>query len=244
MNNKEKFPIGSVAYYIKQYSNIWVPRFGIVLDHYTDCVSLELYDLPELRRINGVKFDEFVTPTRWMKLPKGWTYHTDLVNLTFDDYPNGDGLCIDNPDEVLEAIEKGLLVEVASRDYSNVESEIDSKYGYRLVRKPSQEYHPSCISVRWDRLYKTFDEAKAVITARDVELKAMAELSDYDWAVKDMDRILNQWQKIYGITDELKDEYREWLLDLEHFEDVEIRLFNKNIQWKYWKNKRWNHIEL
>lgn len=248
MNNKEKFPIGSIAYYVKKRGYKWSAWFGIVTEHYADCVELELYDLPETRRIGGVKYDDFVTPTHWAKLPKGWSYDTDLVNLSFDEYPSGTNLYINKSEDIVRAINEGLLVEVAERDYSTIEAEIDKTYGYKLVRKPSQDYHPSCISVDWDKLYKTYDEAQAVIAAYKVELARQAELSDYDWSVEQMDRVLARWQMFYGASNKEKNKYREWLLDLEHFEDVEVRLFEKNIQWRYWKNKygkttKWHNIE-
>ena len=33
-------------------------------------------------------------------------------------------------------------------------------------------------------------------------------------------------------------------LRMSNVEDIETRIFGGNIQWKYWKNKKWNNIEL
>ena len=47
-----------------------------------------------------------------------------------------------------------------------------------------------------------------------------------------------------NFTDEEVKQYRDWLLAMSNVEDVETRIFSGNIQWKYWKNKKWNNIEL
>lgn len=35
-----------------------------------------------------------------------------------------------------------------------------------------------------------------------------------------------------------------WMLGMKNVEDIEIRIFGGSLQWKYWKNKKWNYIEL
>ena len=37
---------------------------------------------PEIRLINGIPFEEFQSETEFKKLPKGWTYSTDLYTVT------------------------------------------------------------------------------------------------------------------------------------------------------------------
>ena len=69
-------------------------------------------------------------------------------------------------------------------------------------------------------------------------------MSEYDWAVKDIDESLNRWAGIYGVSDEIKSKYRKWLLNLDDIENVETRIYSKCIQWKYFENKLWLNIEL
>lgn len=37
---------------------------------------------PEIRLINGIPFEEFQSETEFKKVPKGWTYNTDLYTVT------------------------------------------------------------------------------------------------------------------------------------------------------------------
>ena len=49
---------------------------------------------------------------------------------------------------------------------------------------------------------------------------------------------------IADVSDNEIQQYREWLLNMSNVEDIETRIFNGNVQWKYWTKKRWNYIEL
>ena len=59
-----------------------------------------------------------------------------------------------------------------------------------------------------------------------------------------IDNILGRWKFLNGATNEDVEIYRNWILSLKNVEDVDVRIWQNNIQWKYWKNKRWNNIEL
>ena len=45
-------------------------------------------------------------------------------------------------------------------------------------------------------------------------------------------------------SDKERIKYREWILGMKNVVDIETRIFDGNVQWKYWKNKKWNYIEL
>ena len=49
---------------------------------------------------------------------------------------------------------------------------------------------------------------------------------------------------MYHIPDNQKKSYRDFIMNLSDLEDVEVRMNAGNIQWKYWKNKRWQNIEI
>ena len=83
-----------------------------------------------------------------------------------------------------------------------------------------------------------------VINEHDAEFKRQSELSDYDWSVEQIDKELSRWAYMYSISVEEKQRYRDWILSLDKIEDVEIRIFQGNIQWKYWRNQRWMNIEV
>lgn len=243
--NRQEIPVGSVVYFLttNRFGNKTI-RFGTVEEHYTSEICLQLYDLCERRTIDGIPVEQITTPTRWQKLPNGWTYSTMLYKMEQRPLPDiAKRYKMENPNDVLKAIEEGILVKVQTLDYGVFESVIDKNKGWRIERK-YPEYHPAFTSVRFDKVYTTYEAAKAELNGEYAELKRQSELSDYDWSVEQIDKELNRWSKIYGISDEEKGKYRNWILALDNVEDVEVRLTSGSIQWKYWKNKKWMNIEI
>ena len=76
------------------------------------------------------------------------------------------------------------------------------------------------------------------------ELQRQSKLSDEEWNIEQIDKTLNMWSYVYNKTDEEKEKYRNWILELNNIEDVEIKMFGGALQWKYAKNKRWSTIDL
>ena len=244
----EKFPIGSIVYYVTHKYDV---SFGVVIAHFPDEVMLQKYDVHSIRIINGTPEKEFETPSRWQKLPKGWTWNTKLLNVEYEksDYIQGiyqeKDLIISNPNNIKRLIDDNVLIKVNDIDYCWFETEIDTKNGWRVIRKYDiRNYYPSTVSVRFDKVYNTYAEAKKIVDDIRVEWKRQSELSDKEWSIEQIDKTLNHWQKLYKISDEEKQKYRDWIMELKNIEDVEIKIFNGYIQWKYWKNKKWNTIEL
>ena len=126
---------------------------------------------------------------------------------------------------------------------ANIEVDI-TRDGYKLIKKyPRDDNHASRISVRPDRLYFTYDEAKEEVDKNIAEFTRQANLSEYDWSVEQIDKSLNLWAALHGINDKVKKAHRDWLLAMKDVENIETRVFG-DIQWKYWKNKKWNNIEM
>lgn len=248
--NRKKFEVGSVVYFVDKFSNRgWEVRFGTVEEHYPNSVCIQLYDYNRIRIINGIPENEFKTPSRWQKLPKGWSYDTQLIDVQVKNVrPETDGthrLFIHNPEDIAEAIEKKILVKVQDLTYGHYETEISAKDGWRVIHKYEYgEYHPSITSVSWREVYATYAEAKAVVDAHKAELDRQASLSDYDWSVEQIDKTLRFWAHNHGISDDEKKQYRDWILNQDCVEDIEVRIHSGNLQWKYWKNQRWIDINL
>lgn len=244
--NHKEHPIGSVVYFIKQRGYRREVSFGIVEEHYPDVICLQLYELLDTRLINGIPIKDFITPTRWSKLPRGWSYDTKLFNITYGEYPcDPRNYRFSNPDDILKAVKDGVLVKVQDNDHSHINSEIDSKQGWRIRRKyPTYEHYPTYATIKYNEVYNSYDDAIKVIEDYKSELKRQSELSEYDWSVEQIDKKLNRWAYICSISEEDKRKYRDWILALDKVEDVEIRIFKNNIQWKYWKNKKWMNIVL
>ena len=128
--------------------------------------------------------------------------------------------------------------------HGDITTEI-TKDGFRIVKKyPMWKHHIDHTSVRPDKVYFTYEEAKKEVDENIAEFNRQASLSDYDWSVEQIDKTLKRYQIINDATDEEVKQYRDWLLAMSNVEDVETRIFGGDIQWKYWKNKKWNNIEL
>lgn len=240
--NHKTFPIGSVVYFIKKHGHEWDVSYGVVAEHYVDAVCVQLYELFDTRLINGIPIKELITPTRWQKLPKGWSYDTKLFDLSYSEFSHDlKDYSLENPNDILRAINDGVLVKTQDNDHSRIETEIDSKNGWRICRKyPYDNYYPTYTSLQEFQMYSSYEEAKKVVIEHEAELKRQSELSDYEWSVEQIDRILDN--PFY--SDEEKKKYRDWILSLDNVEDIEVRTCQGNIQWKYCKNKRWMNIEI
>jgi hypothetical protein len=253
--NRKDIPVGSVVYYIQNHSTIPnkpIIKFGIVEEHYASEIALKLYEIVDTRTINGTPIKDLKTPSKWYKLPKGWSYDTELIKYgsnfieRFPDYYNNcKSVSINNPDSILTAIDDGVLVPTDENDHCNIETEI-TKEGWRIVRN----YHsypntwtPSWISLYFHDAYSTYEEAKAVVDAKEAEFKRQSELSDYDWSVEQIDKSLNKALRFGYINEEKRDELRKRLLSLQDVEDIETRVSNVGVEWKYCKNKRWKKLE-
>ena len=245
------FPIGSVVYYVEKLSlaskTPYYVNWGVVKEHYPGQVTLQLYEPRDLRTIEGVPIKEFHTPTKWRKLPKDWSYDSKLFTI---DTPNVKTPCCNNHEEILKMIQDGVLVEVIENDHAEFRAEISKTNGWRIIRTYNYDsvwqssLPKNRITMYVTDLYSTHDKAQAAINDIYAEWKRQSELSDYEWSVEQIDKVLNKWSSLYHIDDETKRRYRDWILQLDKVENVEIRTFNGEVEWKYWKNIRWKTIQL
>lgn len=253
--NIDMFPVGSVVYYIKDDyrtgDNRYSVDFGIVTAYLSSReIQIEMYDVCEYRTINNIPVQNIVTPTRWRKLPKGWTIGKPLVRRggvkLEKKFPEAAKLTVSNPEDVIKAISMGLYVKVKDKDYGSLEVELGSTTGWRLVRNYGryQKTPPSYKTLRLSEAYTSYEEAKSVIDGIHKEWERQAALSDEEWSIEQIDQTLDRWACAYGVPVEIKDQYRRWLVNLDNIENVETRVYMGDIQWKYWKNKAWNSIVL
>lgn len=151
---------------------------------------------------------------------------------------------VDNPESIKKAYEAGLLVKSEKIFHGNIETDI-TKEGFRVIKKyPMWQHHIDHVSIRPDKIYFTYQEAQEELEGYLAEFRRQAALSDYEWAVEEINKTLNQWKTFQDATDEEVSVYREWLLSMEDVEAIETRISLGNIQWKYEKNKKWNNIVL
>ena len=223
--------------------------FGVCKDFYCDGYGLELYEMPDFRTVCGIPIRDFNFNQPRRKLPKGWSWDTDLCQIGFDESeaskPKYHDIHMNNPEELKQAIENGALVKPSSQDrHRTVYSDI-TKDGYTIVlQNPSGYTRPDYMCVRSDRCFHTYEEAKAVSDAYFAELKRQSELSDYDWSVEQIDETLARWKACYGISDEDVASARAWLLAQKNVEDIVVRIFGGGIQFKYDRARRWTQLDV
>lgn len=246
MLNPQDLPIGSVAYYIKKHGfDRWEIDYGLVEMHYPHNITLTMLDVNRTgRTVEGVMYNDFVM-TEWRKLPKGWRYDTKLFEVKWDGAEElkekWKAIDVTKPDSIIKAYNERTLVKVEENDYGFIDSEIDSKHGYRIVKRYPMfaEPHPWNRSFMWNEVYKDYESAKAVIEQRESELRRISEMTDEEYSIYEY---TNTIDNAIDLPQEYRDGCKRFLSEQDKIEDIVVRRYGGMIQWKYDKNKRWNTI--
>lgn len=244
--NPKEFEIGQVVYYVSQkYGDYGSEvRWGIVSDIYSDGYALENYEPIDIRTVEGTPINlyKFNQPRR--KLPKGWSWDTDLVHL-------GENKLLINkakkykynlePETLKTFIQEGLLVKPSSQKTRYCPYADIDKDGYTIVLRERTwaEHKSDYVILPYPKLYSTWQEAQEIIDAEKAEFKRQSELSDYDWSVEQIDKTLEKHQAFYHISDEIKQKMRDFILSQKNVEDIVTRSISEGFQWKYDRNKKW-----
>lgn len=123
-------------------------------------------------------------------------------------------------------------------------TEIDSKKGWRIIRQyPMTEHHPEYKSFIPCELFRTYEEAQKMIDIHQTELKRQANLSDLEWSIEQIDKVIDRWAITYDISTEEKAKCRERIMCIDKLENVETRVSGGMVQWKYEDKKRWMTVE-
>lgn len=245
-----KFQPGDVVYWVGRHRHSpyeYYVDYGIVDEEFSDAVCVDRLHIRDNRYINDVPYKEFPSVTKWQKLPKGWTYNTELFAMEWrnNDWAVLNTLRIDNQEDIKKALELGILVYLKDYEQTVPHSEIDKKLGWRIRKEHDDSvYVYPHITLQKDNAFKTYAEALAVIDAQEVEWKRQSELTDEEWTVEQIDHDLQRWVKIYSKSPEEVQKVRDFLLGMNKVEDIETRVFDGDFQWKYWKNKKWRTIVL
>ena len=245
-----KFQSGDVVYWVgrRRHSpyECYVD-YGIVDEEFSDGVCVDRLHIRDNRYINDIPYKEFPSVTKWQKLPKGWTYNTELFEMEWrnNDWAVLNTLRIDNPEDIKKALELGILIYLKDYDQTVPHSEVSNKLGWRIRKEhDNSSYIYPYVTLQKDNAFKTYEEAQAVIDAQEAEWKRQSELTDEEWSIEQIDHDLQRWAKIYSKSPEEVQRVREFLLGMDKIEDIETRVFGEDFQWKYWKNKKWRTIVL
>ena len=255
MINHKIIYTGQVVYFCERtgYNYSYQIKVGIVDEFYYDKVAIKRLHIKDTRIVDGTTpYKDFVTPTKWQKLPKNWTYNTELFTITNIELEESEKKYrIDNPEHILEALNKGLIVYSECYDFSKLETEIDKNLGWRIIRKYDSNYDNERFRTLfdYDKLFSTYAEAKQWIDDYNAELSRQSNLSDVEWSLEQIEKVVNRAVAMNYLDDDVRKEKHDKLMDyfksLKNIEDVEVRLYGVHcIQWKYWKNKKWNNINV
>ena len=135
MHTIEDFEKGDVVFWAaKSATSKWRVKFGVI-DFLSDCGAIiDLLSVREHRFVNGVPINEFKSETKFKKLPKGWSWNTELFEMTYEE--------IEVPEELndlrkvnnIEALlAMGYLVPMKEVFDGVIEAEI-TKEGYRIIK--------------------------------------------------------------------------------------------------------------
>ena len=137
---EKRFNQGDIVYWCHHKGNAdYSVHYGMVDEQFSDAVVIDYLVPRERRRVDGVPIDEFQSEQRYRKLPKGWTYNTELFKLTWDDFTPEEKefvLDISKPETLKEAYDKGYLVKDNTIFHGVIEDEI-TKDGFRMQFAPS-----------------------------------------------------------------------------------------------------------
>lgn len=245
---EKRFKHGDIVYWCDRENNQYRVQYGRVDEQFSDAVCIDLLELKETRYVDGIPLDKFETEYKYRKLPKGWSYNTELFKLEYKENPEDRRrleelqVRLDDPVSVAKAYEAGLLIKADKKFHGRIEADI-TREGFRLVKKYTA-HHRTRVSVKPDKVYFTYEEAQAEADGYLAECKRQAALSDQDWAIEQIDKTINKWKSMYGVSDQEALDVRSWLLSVKNVKDIETRIYGSDIQWKYGKNKKWNSIVL
>lgn len=245
-----KFNSGDVVYWVgrRRHSPYeYYVDYGIVDEEFSDAVCVDRLHIRDNRYINDIPYKEFPSVTKWQKLPKGWTYNTELFAMEWrnNDWAVLNTLRIDNPEDIKKTLELEILVYLKDYDQTVPHSEVDKKLGWRIRKEHDNSiYVYPHVTLQKDNAFKTYAEAKAVIDTQEAEWKRQSELTDEEWSIEQIDNDLQRWAKIYSKSPEEVQKIRDFLLGMDKVEDIETRIFSGDFQWKYWKNKKWRTVVL
>lgn len=228
-------------------------KWGMVDEQFSDAVCIDFLDRKENRYIDGIPIYEYYlnqSTYKYKKLPKGWTWNTKLYEVETREIPEEEELLknarIDDPVAIKKLYDAGLLVKCETKFRGTIHTNIEKGKGYKVVLEYPlwEKFQEERTSVRPDKVYSTYKEAQDEVDAINAEFLRQSQLSDYDWAVEEIDKTLDHWMIATGSTPEERNKYREWILAMDHVEDIETRVSMGYIQWKYYDKKKWNDIEL
>ena len=240
-----RFKNGDIVYWHDSHDRYCRIKYGMVDTQFSDAVCIDLLDWRETRTIEGIRFDLWNPDFKPRKLPKKWTYDTQLFTLgKTDDYNIIDNifrtLDIRNKDAIRKYYDDGYIVKKTLQHYAYPIAIIEKGTWY--LNKKFKTYTPTTISLEPHMVYDTYEEAEIEMHAYDAERDRIANLSDEEWSIEQITHHIDLWVELYHIPPEEEQRCRRFFAGLDNVEDVETRVSGGTLQWKRCKNKKWMSV--
>lgn len=241
--------IGDIVYYVEctSPSGAWEVRWGVVDTVYPTEVELRLYSIRNRLRFNGVSLLDWLPDSVdvFRKLPKGWTWHTELVGLTEDDsYDSAfEGASFDDPESLMRLIRQKVLIPNERNEFRHPVAEVQKDGTYYLrwsndYENPGQR-RQSYERVLKDKVFRSYEDANAWIADRVAEQRRIADMDDTEWVAMMVDKTIARWADMVNVRldDPVCKHARNYLLGRKRVDTVCVRVARgeKGIPWIQWR---------
>lgn len=237
---------GTIIYWLDYSVYGYSIEYGIVFDHWSDKVAVDRLVFRNRTTIDGVDIHDVHFPTKPKKLPKNWSYDMRMyesgLNLTEQEEE------VRHLEFTTENIQKlyddGFLIPASAEPYWHGHIETVVEKGEWYLRYVYDSQKSATLLKDWNEIFLTKEAVQERINEINAENNRVANLSDYDYNVERLDKLLDKCKGIYHMSDDEADKIRTKIMSLDDFEDLEFRLISGGIQFKNWKKKRWIGVEV
>lgn len=189
---------------------------------------------PEIRLINGIPFDDFKSETEFKKLPKGWTYNTEMFEVTEDEEKKKrilaetkDRFNIKNPSDLQWLFDNGYLLK-----REDVEPVIEVEYDhktYRIVKKyPAWTQCYGDHNNKYpDKVFETWEEAEEYMNMVKTEKHRKGMEGSLIDAYESLDWALDKYEADHGGKD--IESIRQKMLSIPRFWEYVLRYYKGEI---------------
>lgn len=238
--DRKHYNHGDIVYVLERrpYDGSLAIKICMVDEEFSDRIALVFISPKDCRLINGIPIYDF-QPTRKKKLPKDWSVGT-LCDITYDLKLDkaANNIMFGDKDGIKKGIENGILV--VDTPKLSIQTDVD-KDGYSVFVQRVNRYRTGGMYYRYE-IYDTYEEALKVKDANMAELKRQSELTDEEWAKEHIEETISRYAKLYDISQKEVERIKGMIYGLDKIEDVDVRIANGFIQWKYYNKKRWNTV--
>lgn len=137
----------------------------------------------------------------------------------------------------------GYLVPMKEIFDGIIEAEI-TKEGYRIIKNYPMwmRQTPKSATVPYHKLYNSYGLALEEVNKLNAEIERQATLTDEEWSIEEISKTIARYQSLYGITDTEAEKIIKFFASNKNVADIETRISFGELQWKYYKNKKWKTI--